>query len=234
LRTDPPGTQRPAAGVGGDRRELTTRAPVATAFIKAGDYEHRQSSHLRPVSTHEQTPRTQLRELKIYAQRRRFRVAHTLVEKESGAKPDRPKLQELMELARKRKVDVVLVWKFDRFARSTQQLLSALEEFRELGVNFISYTENIDTSTPIGKALFTIVSAIAEFERDLIKERVRAGIARARAEGVALGRPALAKETIREMRALRRQGESIRWIADELGCSVGVVTKYTRRQSRRR
>jgi DNA invertase Pin-like site-specific DNA recombinase len=139
-----------------------------------------------------------------------------------------------MELARKRKVDVVLVWKFDRFARSTQQLLAALEEFRELGIDFISYTENIDTSTPIGKALFTIVSAIAEFERDLIKERVRAGIARARAEGVALDRPALPKETIREMRALRRQGESIRSIADELGCSVGVVTKYTRRQPRRR
>lgn len=83
-----------------------------------------------------------------------------------------------MELARKREIDVVLVWKFDRFARSTQQLRGTFEEFRELGVDVISYTENIDTSTPMGRTIFTIVSAIAGFERDLIRERVRAGLDR--------------------------------------------------------
>jgi len=133
------------------------------------------------VSTHEQTPKNQLRDLTAYAKKRGFRVAHELVEKESGANHDRAQLNFLMELARKRQIDLVLVWKFDRFARSTSHLLSALEEFRGLGVDFISYTENVDTSTPLGKVVFTMVSAIAEFERDLIRERVKAGLARARA-----------------------------------------------------
>lgn len=184
------------------------------------------------VSTHEQEPRTQLRELLAYAKRRRFRVTHTLVEKESGADPTRPKLQELMALARKRTVDVVLVWKFDRFARSTQQLLAALEEFRQLGVDFVSYTENVDTTTPAGKALFGIVSVISEFERDLIRERIRAGVARARAEGTRLGRPPVTPALIAQIRALHRQGQSRRAIARETGASVTTVVKYAPRSVR--
>jgi DNA invertase Pin-like site-specific DNA recombinase len=120
-----------------------------------------------------------------------------------------------------------LVWKFDRFARSTRQLISALEEFRELGVDFISYTENIDTSTPAGKALFTMVSAFAEFERDLIRERVKAGLERARAEGTKLGRPPLDKDTIKELRRMRQSGISLRRIAKDKDLSIGVVWKYT-------
>ena len=92
-----------------------------------------------------------------------MRVAYELVDYESGAKENRPELDKLLDLARKRKVDVVLVWKFDRFARSTKQLVTALDEFRELGVDFISYTENVDTSTPAGNALFTMVSAPRDF-----------------------------------------------------------------------
>lgn len=179
------------------------------------------------VSTREQTEKNQLRELTAYARRRRFRVAYELVDKESGAKEDRKNLLGLMDLARKRQVDVVLVWKFDRFARSTKQLLAALEEFRTLGIDFISYTENVDTSTPAGKALFTMAAAFAEFERDLIRERVHAGLDRARAEGKRLGRPPLKREAIAEIRALRRRGFSVRAIAAEVGQSTGVVGKYT-------
>ena len=107
------------------------------------------------VSTRDQKPGNQLRELRKYAKQRGFDVVAEQVDKESGAKADRPALAQVMEMARKREVDAVLVWKFDRFARSTRQLVNALEEFKGLGVDFISYTENVDTSTPAGKALFT-------------------------------------------------------------------------------
>jgi len=179
------------------------------------------------VSTKGQTPKTQIKELRSYAKRRQFNIAHELVDVESGAKIVRPKLDQLMDLARKRKIDVVLVWKFDRFARSTKHLISALEEFRELGVDFISYTESVDTSTPTGKVLFTVISAFAEFERDLIRERVRAGLDRARAEGKKLGRPPLDKNRIKAIRNMRRSGVSVRKIAREIGLSVGVVSKYS-------
>jgi len=178
-------------------------------------------------STRAQQPKTQLRELKAYAKRRGFAVERELIDVESGAKADRPKLAELFDLAHKRKVDVVLVSKFDRFARSTKQLITALEEFRELGIDFISYTENIDTSTPAGKVLFTVISAFAEFERNLIRERVRAGLDRARAEGTRLGRPAIRPVAIKEIRKMRRSGMSVRTIARKTGLSVGVVSKYT-------
>jgi DNA invertase Pin-like site-specific DNA recombinase len=178
------------------------------------------------VSTSDQNPRMQLKELRSYARRRRLRVAHELVDQESGANMKRPQLDKLMDLARKRKLDIVLVWKFDRFARSTKHLVTALEEFIELGVDFVSYTENVDTSTPAGKALFTMVSAFAEFERDLIRERVKAGLDRARADGTVLGRPAVDAELVVKLRHLRCEGKSMRTIAKETGLSVGVVSKY--------
>ena len=179
------------------------------------------------VSTRVQKPNTQLKELRSYAERRHFHITHELVDVESGAKVERPKLNQLMDLARKRKIDVVLVWKFDRFARSTKQLISALEEFRELGVDFISYTENVDTSTPTGKVLFMVISAFAEFERDLIRERVQAGLKRARAEGVRLGRPPVNEDKIVQAIKMRRSGLSIREIAKKVDLSTGVVSKYT-------
>jgi len=107
----------------------------------------------------------------------------------SGATSERPELTPLWQVARSRNIDTVLVWKFDRFARSTKQLLDALEEFRHLGVAFISITEQIDTSSPLGQAMFPVISAIAEFERSLISERVRSGIPKARAQGKQHGRP---------------------------------------------
>ena len=109
----------------------------------------------------------------------------------SGTKDNRPALNDLMNAAKKRRFDVVLVWRFDRFARSTKHLVNALYEFRNLGIDFISYQENIDTSSPLGEAIFTIISAMAKLERDIIAERVRGGLRRAQANGKRLGRPKL-------------------------------------------
>lgn len=115
--------------------------------------------------------------MKAYCTARKFVIFREYIDSgESGAKDSRPKLNELMADARKRKFDAIIVWRFDRFARSTKHLVLALEEFRSLGIQFISYQENIDTTSPLGQALFTIVSAVAQLERDLIRERVSAGI----------------------------------------------------------
>jgi DNA invertase Pin-like site-specific DNA recombinase len=124
------------------------------------------------VSTKDQSCDLQVRDLKAYCAARKFTIFRDYIDVgESGAKKSRPKLDELMADARKRKFDTVLVWRFDRFARSTKHLLLALEEFGSLSVQFISYQENIDTTSPLGQALFTIVSAVAQLERDLIRER---------------------------------------------------------------
>lgn len=187
----------------------------------------KQTAIYARVSTTDQQPRTQLRELRAYAKRRELRVIDEFVDRESGSKASRPHLNRLMELARRRHLDVVLVWKFDRFARSSQQLINALEEFRSLGVDFISYTESVDTTTPTGKAFFTVISAFAEFERSLIRERVVAGLNRARAEGVKLGRPSVASDQVQSIRRMKRHGMSIRAIAATTGLSRGVVSKYT-------
>jgi DNA invertase Pin-like site-specific DNA recombinase len=130
---------------------------------------------------------------------------------QSGAKDSRPELNKLMDDARKRQFDAIVVWRFDRFARSTKHLLSALEEFRSLGIQFISYQENIDTS-----------SAVAQLERDLIRERVSAGIRNARANGKVFGRPksGVDRERILELKA---QGKSLRQIATTLGVGYGTV-----------
>lgn len=144
------------------------------------------------------------------------------VDVESGAKDLRPQLNDLMAAARKRLFDAVVVWRFDRFARSTKHLVLALEEFRSLGIQFTSYQENIDTTTPLGQALFTIVAAVAQLERDLIRERVNAGIRNARACGKLLGRPRRAVNHDDVVR-LRSGGASLRQIAAKLGVGYGTV-----------
>ena len=141
---------------------------------------------------------------------------------ESGAKDSRPQLNELMAAGRKRQFDAVVVWRFDRFARSTKHLLLALEEFRSLGIQFISYQENMDTSSPLGQALFTIVSAVAQLERDLIRERVSAGIRNARACGKQLGRPRRVLNHA-EVARLRSEGASLGQIAAKVGIGYGTV-----------
>jgi DNA invertase Pin-like site-specific DNA recombinase len=156
-----------------------------------------------------------------------MRVSRPKTKTLSGTTSVRPELSKLWQTARARKIDTVLVWKFDRFARSTKQLIDALEEFRHLGVDFISITEQIDTGSPMGKAMFTVISAIAEFERSLISERVRSGLAKARAHSNQLGRPKTSPETIKEIKRLRKQGKSLTQIAKQLGVSYQTVANYS-------
>jgi DNA invertase Pin-like site-specific DNA recombinase len=175
------------------------------------------------VSTKDQSCDLQLRDLRAYCAARGFSVQREYVDSgESGAKDSRPQLNELMDAARKRQFDAVVVWRFDRFARSTKHLLLALEEFRSLGIQFTSYQENIDTTSPLGQALFTIVSAVAQLERDLIRERVSAGIRNARACGKQFGRP---RRIVNhdDVRRLRSEGASLRQIAAKLGVGYGTV-----------
>jgi DNA invertase Pin-like site-specific DNA recombinase len=175
------------------------------------------------VSTKDQSCELQVRDLRTYCSARGFDLIREYVDVgQSGAKDSRPELDKLMGDARKRQFDGIVVWRFDRFARSTKHLLSALEEFRSLGIQFISYQENMDTSSPLGQALFTIVSAVAQLERDLIRERVTAGIRNARANGKRLGRPTRALD-LKQIAELKAQGQSLRQIAANLGAGYGTV-----------
>jgi DNA invertase Pin-like site-specific DNA recombinase len=184
------------------------------------------------VSTIDQNCEMQLQELRRYANQRFTRSCEYVDTGVSGTQRKRPQLDALMNDARKRVFDVVLVWKFDRFARSVKHLVDSLEEFRALGVDFISYTENVDTTTPSGQLLFHIMGAVAQFERDLIAERVRAGIAHARAMGKRIGRPLAAVDST-EVRRLRSQGMSLRSVARALDVPVSRVRRALSRQTPR-
>ena len=176
------------------------------------------------VSTSDQSPESQLRDLRQYATARGLEIFEYVDSGFSGAKQNRPALDRLMDDARKRRFDSVLVWRFDRFARSTKHLLLALEEFRGIGVQFISYQENIDTTSPLGQALFTIVSAVAQLERDLIRERVRAGLRNARAKGKKFGRPRAQIDAAR-VAELRREGLSWSQVCRTLNVSKGSAQR---------
>ena len=140
----------------------------------------------------------------------------------TGTKESRTQLDRLMIDAHKRRFDVVIVWKFDRFARSVSHLLRALETFKALRIDFVSYSEQMDTSTPAGKMVFTVLGAVAELERSLIAERVRAGLRNARSKGKRLGRPRVAVDAAQIAR-LRSQGASWRAISKQLGISIGTA-----------
>jgi DNA invertase Pin-like site-specific DNA recombinase len=175
------------------------------------------------TSNNGQSPEMQLRELREYCERRGWTVAGEYVDTGiSGAKDRRPELDRLMADAHKRRFDVVAVWKFDRFARSVSHLLRALDTFRVLGIEFVSLSESLDTATPTGRMVFTVLGAVAELERSLIAERVRAGLRNARAKGRKLGRPRITLDAARIGR-LRAAGLSWPKIARELGVSVGTV-----------
>jgi len=172
-----------------------------------------------------QDPAMQTRELREYCERRGWIAAGEYVDVGiSGAKDRRPELDRLMADAHKRRFDVVAVWKFDRFARSVSHLLRALDTFRVLGIEFVSLSESLDTATPAGRMVFTVLGAVAELERSLIAERVRAGLRNARAKGKKLGRPLLIVDRTRIDR-LRSQGRTVREIATELGYSRSLVHK---------
>ena len=176
------------------------------------------------VSTkgHGQTTDTQAVALQEYAERRGFTAVEYRDEGVSGAKDRRPALDRLMADARARKFDVVIVARFDRFARSVSHLLRALEEFKALGIDFVSLNESIDTSTPMGKMIFTVLAAVAELERSIITERVHAGVNRARKEGKIFGRPKIIVDR-EKVRALHQAGESCRAIAAAMGLTKSTV-----------
>jgi DNA invertase Pin-like site-specific DNA recombinase len=176
------------------------------------------------VSLNGQNPEMQIRELRDYCQRRGFVIANEYVDKGiSGARERRPALDKLMTDCRKRLLDAVIVYRYDRFARSLRQLVNALEEFRCLGIDFISLHEGVDTSTPNGRLIFGIFASIAEFERELIRDRVRSGLAAAKAKGKRLGRPRVNVDVAR-IASLRDSGASWRVISREMG--LGVATLY--------
>jgi DNA invertase Pin-like site-specific DNA recombinase len=165
----------------------------------------------------------QVREFQEFCARRGWEVVGEYVDHGiSGSKDSRPELNRLMADAKRRKFDAVVVYRFDRFARSTRHLVNALAEFSALGIQFISMHEGIDTSTPNGRLVFGIFASIAEFERDLIRERVRSGIANRKAKGLRIGRKPVTLDLAR-ITALRGQGLSIREIAADLGCSRSLV-----------
>jgi len=171
------------------------------------------------VSTKEQNVDMQLTDLRQYAEARKLNVVQEYIDYASGAKFDRENYKKLFDDVRKRRTDAVLVWKFDRFARSTKELINALEEFSNLGVDFISYKENIDTSTPAGKILFTMISAFAEFERAIIRERVKAGMEKAKALGAKIGRPRIPSFAVEKVLEMKEQGYSYSEIIKKLKIS---------------
>ena len=191
----------------------------------------RAALYARVSTKNGQDPETQLIALRDYAQARGFHIAGEYVDVGiSGSKDRRPQLDRLMAHARRRNVDTVLVARFDRFARSTRHLVLALEEFNTLGIDFISLNESIDTSTPMGRMVFTIIGAVAELERALIRERVIMGLDRAKRQGKRLGRP---KTIVSEERIQRLSldGLSLRKIAERVGISHTKVAEILRSEA---
>ena len=171
----------------------------------------RASLYMR-VSSLDQHPETQLHDLRQMAAQRGYEIVHEYIDRISGAKARRPGLDELMRDARHGRFDIVLVWASDRIARSVKHYLEVLDELNRLNVEFVSFRENIDTAGPLGRAIVVIIAAIAELERSLIVERVRAGMRRARLEGRHIGRQPI--EVDREAIYRERcQGQSLRQIA---------------------
>lgn len=177
------------------------------------------------VSTGEQDEGMQLREMRELAGRRQWESEEFVDAGLSGAQGKRrPELERMMKLVRRRKCDVVMVYRFDRFARSSQQLILALEEFRTLKIEFVSVHEAIDTSTPMGKFIFTTIAAMAEFERELIADRVRSGMAQARARGKQIGRRR-AEPPIEEILSLRALGRTWTEVSEAIGIGESTLRR---------
>jgi DNA invertase Pin-like site-specific DNA recombinase len=176
------------------------------------------------VSTEDQHPETQLYDLREMAKQRGYEIVSEYTDVISGAKAKRPGLDQLMADAHRRRFDVVLVAAFDRMARSVRHFLEVLDDLNNLGIEFISLRENIDTSGPLGRAMVVIVGAIAELERNLIVERVRAGMRRARLEGRQIGRTPLAIDRPQVVRD-RRSGMSLTCVAKKHRISRASVCR---------
>jgi DNA invertase Pin-like site-specific DNA recombinase len=185
--------------------------------------EKRVAIYARVSTNSAQNPEMQIRELREYCKNRGWKIAGEFIDSGiSGATDSRPQLNRLMADAHRRRFDVVAVWDFSRFARSTSHLLRALETFSSLGIGFVSLREQIDTSTPTGKMVFTILGSVAELERSLIGERVRAGLRNAKAKGQRLGRPPLKSLTASDVRQLRKDRRRSRLSFKQLAAKHGV------------
>lgn len=175
------------------------------------------------VSTADQNPESQLAQIRRYAEARGWKVYGEYVDTASGAVASRPRLDALMADAAAHRFEAVLVWKFDRLFRSVQHMMAALDRFRTLGIDFVSVTECIDTSTAMGQMVFTLLAGIAQFERALIIERTQIGMARARAQGKHIGRPRVVISPENQQEALRLwnggKGMSIRQLAKKFDLS---------------
>jgi DNA invertase Pin-like site-specific DNA recombinase len=183
----------------------------------------RVAIYARVSTNNGQDPAMQIRELREHCKLRGWKLSDEYVDKGiSGAKDSRPELNRLMNDAHRRRFDVVAVWKFDRFARSVSHLLRALETFRALGIEFLSLCENVDTSTPTGKMVFTVLASVSELERSLIGERVRAGLRNAKSKGTRLGRPPLKSLTVEEVRHLRRERRRTKTSFKDLAAKYGI------------
>ena len=167
----------------------------------------------------------QLNELRQFCASKGWNVTHEYVDRGiSGSKPSRPQLNRLMEHASAKRFDAVLVWKLDRFGRSVRHLVNAIAELEAAGVSFVSLKDSIDLSTPQGRLMFQIIAAMAEFERALICERVKSGMANARSKGRQIGRPSLGIER-EQIVALRSSGATWNGISDALGCSPATAKR---------
>src|SRR5207342_872881 len=180
------------------------------------------------VSTVDQNLQTQLLDLEQLAAQRGYEIVHAYEDRISGAKSRRPGLEELMRDARRGRFDAVLVWASDRIARSVKHFLEVLDELNRIGVEYVSFREDIDTGGPLGRAIVVIIGAIAELERSLIVERVRAGMRRARLEGQHIGRQPLVLDSA-AIQQDRQRGLSIRQIAREHSISTATVQRVLHR-----
>jgi DNA invertase Pin-like site-specific DNA recombinase len=179
------------------------------------------------VSTLDQHPETQLHDLRQMAGQRGYEIFHEYTDRISGTKAKRPGLDQMMADAHRGRFDIVLVWACDRLARSTRHFLTVLDDLNRLQIEFVSFRENIDTAGPLGRAIVVIIGAIAELERSLIVERVRAGMRRARLEGQRIGRAPLVldHDAIQQDRC---QGQSLRQIARGHRVSTATIQRVLR------
>ena len=175
------------------------------------------------VSTDEQTTDNQVIELKEVADRNGWEIEAIYADTISGAKSKRPQLDKLMKAIMRKEIDMVMVWSVDRLGRSLQHLTTLLSDIHSKGVDLYLHQQGIDTTTPSGKMMFQLCGVFAEFERSLIRERVLAGLERARSQGKRLGRPPVPPITVTKIKRLREEGLSLRKIAMQVGISTSKV-----------
>jgi len=176
------------------------------------------------VSTDRQSTESQLNALREYASKRAWAISKEYIDEGyTGSNTKRPAFTAMMADAKKRKFDVLLVYKLDRLSRSLKDLITTLDDLKSMGIDFISYDNGLDTTTPTGRLIFNVVGAVAEFEKDIIRERVRAGLENAKRKGKRLGRPPVSSRLVDKAKKLRSEGMSFRQIGKRLGIPESTV-----------